>query len=272
MTVDKPRLGAETSYPERYAPELLVAIPRAEGRRELNLPATLYGADHWTAWELSWLDPAGKPHVAIGEISVDAGSSHIIESKSLKLYLNSLNQASFADRRALASAIERDLGEAFGAPVEVTLFSIDAYRDKGMAREEGVLLDELDVACQHYGGPEPALLAADKQASVVEETLCSHLLKSNCPVTGQPDWASVSIRYRGAPIDRPGLLQYLVSFRQHQDFHEHCVERIFADILTRCRPERLSVEARYTRRGGLDINPRRSTEPGGKPSPRTARQ
>ncbi len=255
---DKPRLGAETHYPDRYAPQLLVPIPREEGRRALRLPSGMQGSDLWTAWEVSWLDAGGKPRVAIAEIRVDAGSRNLVESKSLKLYLNSLNQARFADVRALTALLREDLTDAFDGPVSVALFSIREYGERGLASDTGVLLDDIEVGCEHYE-PEPSLLEADPR-NTVEETLCSHLFKSNCPVTGQPDWASLTIDYRGPAMDREGLLRYLVSFRQHQDFHEHCVERIFADLMARCGPERLSVEARYTRRGGLDINPFRSTE------------
>lgn len=258
MAVEKPQLGAHTHYPEQYAPELLVSIPRAHGRDALVLPRILYGADFWTGYELSWLNTKGKPCVAVAEFRVSCQSPAIVESKSFKLYLNSLNQMPFDSQDALAATLRRDLSAGFGAPVEVALFSLDAYAQRGLQGFEGSCLDALDVPCSQYG-IEPGLLQVTAGAAV-SEALYSHLLKSNCPVTGQPDWASVFIRYRGQPIQKEGLLQYLVSFRQHQDFHENCVERIFSEILQHCAPDSLSVYARYTRRGGLDINPYRSTE------------
>lgn len=260
MTTEKPRLGGPTEYPTHYDPALLVAIPRRGAGAKLDIALPMHGVDLWTAYELSWFDPKGKPCVAVAEFTIACDSEAIVESKSLKLYLNSLNQEVFSSREDLIAIIRRDLSAAFGGNTGVNLFSLEAYGNKGMTDFEGVCLDGQDVACDRYH-PDSSLLDADTGKALVCESLYSHLLKTNCPVTGQPDWASVQIIYRGHPMNRQGLLKYLVSFREHQDFHEHCVERIFCDILHRCRPQSLSVHARYTRRGGLDINPFRSTEP-----------
>lgn len=256
----KPQLGAPTEYPASYDPGLLVSIPRAAARAQLGtgLGAGLVfrGVDIWTAYELSWLNEKGKPCVAIGEFIVPCDSPAIVESKSFKLYLNSLNQERFAATGQLVDVLKKDLGQGFGAVVDVAIFSIDDYAARGIASFAGSCLDELDVECEHF---EPHLQHLSASDGDVTERLYSHLLKTNCPVTGQPDWASISICYSGRPIDHAGLLQYLVSLRQHEDFHEHCVERIFSDILASCGPASLQVYARYTRRGGLDINPYRST-------------
>ena len=264
----KPQLGAPTEYPDRYAPELLVAIPRAEGRAALG-GITFHGVDIWTAYELSWLDPRGKPQVAIAEFVVPCESPNIVESKSFKLYLNSFNQERIVSAEALAATLEKDLSAAFGAPLDIALLSLDDYAARGIGVFDGTCLDGLDIDCAAF---EPQVASLASGEGLVAESLHSHLLKTNCPVTGQPDWASVRIRYRGAPIDRAGLLRYLVSFRQHQDFHEHCVERIYTDILRHCAPQALEVYARYTRRGGLDINPFRASAPGRPEWTRLARQ
>jgi 7-cyano-7-deazaguanine reductase len=264
-------LGKPTEYRATYAPDLLYPIPRQLKRDELGLDSAalpFVGEDLWNAYELSWLNPKGKPVVAVGTLRVPADSPNLIESKSLKLYFNSLNQTVFADTDAVAAALGADLSAAAGAPVAVALQSLGSRPVARIAYPEGVLLDDLDIACVAYQ-PAPQLLAA-LDGPVVEETLYSHLLKSNCLVTGQPDWAMVVIRYRGRPLDRAGLLRYIVSFREHNEFHEQCVERIFRDINRRCRPEALAVHARYTRRGGLDINPFRSS--GGFAAPGNARE
>lgn len=251
-------LGQQTEYVSQYAPSLLFPIPRNASREPLGLSGSLpfHGVDVWTGYELSWLAPSGKPVVAVAEFRVPCESPCIIESKSFKLYLNSLNQTVFADIDAVKAVLVRDLSAAAGSMVDVILASL-AHSQSFQTTEElaATVLDELDVNVVHYH-PAPQLLRVGD--SVVEEQVVSHLLKSNCPVTGQPDWASVFIRYRGKQIDHKGLLAYVISFREHQDFHENCVERIFCDINTQCKPERLSVYARYTRRGGLDINPFRS--------------
>jgi 7-cyano-7-deazaguanine reductase len=252
-------LGREVAYPAHYDPALLFPIPRAPARADTGIDATsalpFIGHDRWHAYELSWLDARGKPAVDTATVRVPAASPHLIESKSLKLYLNSLNGTRFEDPAAVRARIAGDLSQAAGAPVDVA-FGLPPFAS-GDA-DVSVRIDALEVDIDHYGPPEPGLLRAD-DAAVVEETLHSDLLKSNCPVTGQPDWASVRIAYRGPRIDREGLLRYVVSFRDHAGFHEQCVERMFVDLMARCRPERLSVEARYTRRGGLDINPWRAT-------------
>lgn len=267
-------LGQPTAYPDAYDPGLLFPIARAAKRSELGIGETLpfSGCDVWNAYELGWLDARGKPKVALGEFRVPADSPNIIESKSFKLYLNSHAQARYDNPDALRARLVEDLSAAAGAPVSVVVVPTTV---SGHAQVEGLAgdtIDDLPVAIDHYGPPRPDFLRADRE-EIVEEALVSHLLKSNCPVTGQPDWASVQLRYHGPKIDRAGLLRYLVSFREHSDFHEQCVERIFVDLMRQCRPQRLSVYARYTRRGGLDINPFRSsngeTQPG---NPRTVRQ
>jgi 7-cyano-7-deazaguanine reductase len=262
-------LGRDTRYPDHYDPALLYPIPRAPARAALGIADALpfIGHDRWQAFELSWLDARGKPCVATATLLVPADSPHLIESKSLKLYLNSLNAARFADAQALRACIEADLSAAAGATVTLT-FGLPPLDTDTSATS----IDALDIAIDRYGPPDATLLQADPDA-VVEETLTSALLKSNCPVTGQPDWADITIAYRGPRIDRAGLLRYLVSFREHAGFHEQCVEQIFVDLLARCAPQRLSVEARYTRRGGLDINPWRATPGSTPPVPRrTLRQ
>ena len=267
-------LGRASAYAEHYDPGLLFPLPRADKRAELGLDETLpfHGVDLWNAYELSWLDPRGKPRVALAEFRIPAASPHIVESKSFKLYLNSYTQTALRDTTELQQRLERDLAAATGAAVGVRLTGPRDFAAQRLAEPAGECIDEVDVAIDHYGPPQPAFLAADAGVSA-EETLVSHLLKSNCPVTGQPDWASVQIRYRGPRLDRAGLLRYLVSFRRHDDFHEQCVERIFVDLWRRCRPDRLAVYARYTRRGGLDINPFRSSDPRDvADNPRGARQ
>ncbi|PCJ36316.1 MAG: NADPH-dependent 7-cyano-7-deazaguanine reductase QueF [Cellvibrionales bacterium] len=262
-------LGKTVDYPSAYAPELLFAIPRAPGRAELGLSPgnevgdvlPFAGEDMWTAYEISWCNLQGKPLVAVGEFILPCDSPFIVESKSLKLYLNSLNQHRFVSVALARQAIADDLSRVAGAPVVVQLYSIDEYARKGLTVFDGQCLDELDVDCSVYQPDADLLKFADSTESTdksVDETLYSHLMKSNCPVTGQPDWATIVVRYSGRPICHGGLLRYIVSYREHQDFHEHCVERVFLDILKRCEPSSLVVSARYTRRGGLDINPTRT--------------
>jgi 7-cyano-7-deazaguanine reductase len=266
-------LGKTTAYADRYDPSLLFPIPREQKRVEIGViePLPFHGVDIWNAYELSWLDTRGKPQVALAEFRVPASSPNIIESKSLKLYLNGFSQER-TDTAALRDTLVRDLSAAAGAPVTATL-SAPSARNHAIADLAGTLLDDLPLEIDDYGPPKAGYLSANHDAAPVEETLLSNLLRSNCPVTGQPDWGSVQIAYRGAPIDQAGLLRYLVSFRTHNEFHEQCVERIFVDLTARCAPERLTVYARYTRRGGLDINPFRSTDPGAMPgNPRGARQ
>ena len=266
-------LGKTTLYADRYDPSLLFPIPRAQKRVEIGViePLPFSGVDIWNAYELSWLDARGKPQVALAEFRVPAASPDIIESKSFKLYLNGFSQERI-EAAALHDTLVRDLSAAAGAPVEVALRAPSA-QGHAITDLPGTLLDDQPLEIDDYGPPNAGYLSADHNAAPVEEALLSHLLRSNCPVTGQPDWGSVQIAYRGAPIDQAGLLRYLVSFRTHNEFHEQCVERIFVDLMARCAPERLTVYARYTRRGGLDINPFRSTDPAAMPdNPRTARQ
>ncbi|UTW45694.1 NADPH-dependent 7-cyano-7-deazaguanine reductase QueF [bacterium SCSIO 12696] len=251
-------LGKHTQYPSEYDASLLTPIPRSEGRKQLEFAEVPFvGADLWTGYELSWLDDSGKPQVAVAEFTVPANSAALIESKSFKLYLNSFNQTRFTRWGEVSQRLEVDLSQCAGGPVLVQLFTLANYQKLGVADLPGTCIDNLDVAIDCYH-PDPSLLDVT-DVGEVQETLHSHLLKTNCPVTDQPDWASVMVRYRGRQISREGLLKYLISFRQHQDFHEQCVERIFMDILSRCGPDELDVYARYTRRGGLDINPWRST-------------
>ncbi|NMM28995.1 MAG: NADPH-dependent 7-cyano-7-deazaguanine reductase QueF [Glaciimonas sp.] len=261
-TPDQSPLGKPASYQAEYAPALLFPIARQGKRDELGLGlevATLpfFGLDIWNAYELSWLNLRGKPQVAIATITVPADSPNIIESKSFKLYLNSFNQTRLAGTDALLHLLHTDLSAGFGAPVQVALTLPESFGSLKLGELEGQLLDRLDIDVSDYA-PNPALLKTMPGTAPVQQTLVSHLLKSNCLVTGQPDWGSVQIRYCGAPIDEEGLLRYLIGFRTHNEFHEQCVERIFTDILRHCQPQKLAVYARYTRRGGLDINPWRS--------------
>lgn len=251
-------LGKDVDYEADYDPGLLFPLARAAGRMQLSAQAraAMHGWDVWNAYELSWLDPAGKPEVAWAEFWFPSDSTHIVESKSFKLYLNSLNQHRFDAPEALRATLARDLTRAAGASVEVQLHLPAVWGGFAPAEPSGFCLDALPVAIEHYQ-PRPELLRCGGEP--VAERLFSRLLRSRCPVTGQPDWGTVQIEYEGPALERAGLLAYIVSFRQHQDFHEQCVERMFSDILQRCAPSRLAVYARYLRRGGLDINPYRST-------------
>ena len=273
-------LGKTASYIDQYDPALLFPLPRATKRQELGLGAQLpfFGADAWTAFELSWLNLRGKPQLALAHITVPCETPNIIESKSFKLYLNSFNNTRFADAADVLARLRADLSEAAWrgaaspATVGVRLLGPELFDREPVCELDGLSLDRLDIACERYS-PAPDLLRTTQGEPPVNETLVSNLLKSNCLVTGQPDWGSVQIRYSGDAIDQEGLLQYLVSFRNHNEFHEQCVERIFMDIWQRCKPTRLTVYARYTRRGGLDINPFRTSHPQGlPPNTRTARQ
>lgn len=272
-TLENSPLGKSVGYRGGYDRTLLCPLSRAHNRAAIGVgePLPFYGVDVWNAYELSWLDLRGKPQVALAELRVPAGSANIVESKSLKLYLNGFASTQLADAAALQAIVVRDLSAAAGATVEVVLRQANAAHC-AIADLPGELLDELDVTIDHYGPPQADFLQVAPGARLVEETLVSHLLRSNCPVTGQPDWGSVQIAYQGAAIERAGLLRYLISFRNHSEFHEHCVERIFVDLMRRCVPRQLSVYARYTRRGGLDINPFRSTSPARPDNLRTARQ
>jgi 7-cyano-7-deazaguanine reductase len=273
-------LGKTSAYADRYDPSLLFPLPRATKRAEIGIPGAVpfLGADLWTAYELSWLGPRGKPQVALVHFTIPCETPNIIESKSFKLYLNSFNNSTFASADEVLARLRADISEAAWrgsetpATVGVKLLLPEQFERESVGELDGLSLDRLDVECDRYQ-PAPELLSADFSQAPVTEVLRSDLLKSNCLVTGQPDWGSVRIAYSGAPIDQAGLLQYLVSFRNHNEFHEQCVERIYMDVWTRCKPTKLSVYARYTRRGGLDINPWRTSHPQAlPPNVRNARQ
>ena len=251
-------LGREIDYPHTYAPEVLCPIPRADSRTVLGLgePLPFSGVDIWNAWDLTWLSPNGQPRVATAEIRVPAESPNIIESKSLKLYLGSFAMSSFDGENAIAERMERDLAACAGAPVMVAVQRVSDTESRSAARLAGTCLDDLDVSCSEWD--VDAGLLRTEQSDIVREDLHTHLLRSLCPVTAQPDIGSLQISYRGPKIDRMGLLRYVVSFREHNDFHEACIERMFVDLMKRCGCDELTVQARYQRRGGIDINPIRS--------------
>ncbi len=263
-------LGKVTAAPDAYAPDVLYPIPRAPGRRAAGIDSesACFGVDLWHAYELSWLDEQGKPEVRVGRISIPADSPNMVESKSLKLYLNSLNNLRHGSADAVATRIRQDVGGVVGCEIGLELLPVTAPELCG---------EPLSGDCIDHLGLRPDGLHPDCDLLVTsgrrgEDTVHSHLLRSLCPVTGQPDWASVWIHYRGDLIERASLLQYIIAFRQHQEFHEQCVERMFADIGRRSSPDFLHIQAFYTRRGGLDINPMRSTVPGARPLPRMNRQ
>jgi 7-cyano-7-deazaguanine reductase len=274
------QLGKTSAYADQYDASLLFPIPRAGKRLELGITGMppFVGADLWTAFELSWLNLRGKPQVALAHFTVPSETPNIVDSNSFKLYLNSFNNTRFADAAEVQARLRADISEAAwrGAPqpssVGVKLLLPELFDREQVAELDGLSLDRLDVECARYT-PAPDLLSAAFDEQPVSEVLTSNLLKSNCLVTGQPDWGSVRISYSGPQIEQEGLLQYIVSFRKHNEFHEQCVERIFMDIWTRCKPAKLTVYARYTRRGGLDINPFRTSHPQAMPANiRMARQ
>jgi 7-cyano-7-deazaguanine reductase len=249
-------LGKQSHYINTYHPSLLFPIPRHLAREAMGISDLPFnGVDIWTGYELSWLNSKGKPEIAMAEFAVPCQSSHLIESKSFKLYLNSFNQSSFDSLQVVESILRSDLSQATQTPVQVTLISSEQFQNQRIDTWDGTCLDTLDISVDTYD-LEPAFLKTGPEWQT--EKLYSHLLKSNCLATGQPDWGSVFIHYEGPQIEHEGLLKYLISFRNHQGFHEECVERMFADILHNCNPDKLTVYARYTRRGGLDINPFRS--------------
>ena len=303
---EQSQLGKASAYVDQYDPSLLFPIPRASKRSELGLTGKLpfLGADMWTAFELSWLNQRGKPQLALAHFTIPCETLNIIESKSFKLYLNSFNNTRFAHLDDVKARLRADIGAAVwrlptevssdapsdapsdtppdasndvrpaiaGPSIGVTLLGTDVFDQEPVHELDGLSLDRLDIDCDRYT-PAPDLLTAAFDEQPVTEVLTSNLLKSNCLVTGQPDWGGVQIHYNGPQIEQGGLLQYIVSFRNHNEFHEQCVERIFMDIWARCRPTRLAVYARYTRRGGLDINPFRTSYPQALPKNiRTARQ
>lgn len=259
-TPEHSQLGKKTSYETQYNPDKLFPIPRKEKRDEIGVPEKLpfFGFDLWNHYEVSWLNEKGKPVVALAEIRYDCESPFIIESKSMKLYFNTFNNTIFKDAKTLEATIKKDIESRIQSPVFVKITPLkETSEGSFFPKMNGICLDELDVTCSTYL-VDPHLLKTTDE--ITEETVYSDLLKSNCLVTNQPDWASVQIHYKGKKINHEALLQYLVSFRNHNEFHEQCIERIFMDILTHCKPESLTVYGRYTRRGGLDINPFRSTE------------
>ena len=254
-------LGKETQYVFHYDKSLIFPIARSGNRERLTMPnqrvsddLPFYGQDVWTAFELSWLNMKGKPQVAIAEFIIPANSKSIVESKSFKLYLNSFNQTKLNGIEDLQNTLTQDLSEGFGAEITVKLFAVNDY-PLGSSNI-GKNIDDLDIEVIDYE-PNAQLLAVEGD-SRAEETINSHLLKSNCPVTGQPDWATVVVSYKGSKINHAAFLKYIISYRNHDDFHEHCVEQIFCDLQNIGEFEALTVTARYTRRGGLDINPTRS--------------
>ena len=277
---EQSQLGKASAYADQYDPSLLFPIPRATKRAEIGISGSppFLGADLWTAFELSWLNQRGKPQVALAHFTVPCETPNIVESKSFKLYLNSFNQTRFASAQDVQARMRADISEAAwrGAAhpgtVGVKLLLPEQFDREPVHELDGLNLDRLDIECTQYQ-PAPERLSANFDEAPVSEVLVSHLLKSNCLVTGQPDWGSLRIAYSGPQIDQEGLLQYIVSFRNHNEFHEQCVERIFMDLWTRCQPVKLEVYARYTRRGGLDINPWRTSHPQQlPPNTRTARQ
>ena len=280
-TPEQSQLGQQSAYADHYDSSLLFPIPRTSKREEIGITSQLpfFGADLWTAFELSWLNQRGKPQVALAHFTIPCETPHIIESKSFKLYLNSFNNSRFDNLEAVQERLREDVNEALwrGAPARqssagVRVIAQQSFELQKVQELEGLNLDRLDIECDDYT-PRPDFLKADHDNPPVTETLVSHLLKSNCLVTGQPEWGCVQISYTGAAIGQESLLRYSVSFRNHNEFHEQCVERIFMDITRQCKPIKLSVYARYTRRGGLDINPLRTSHPIAIPANvRTARQ
>jgi 7-cyano-7-deazaguanine reductase len=273
-------LGKASSYINSYTPSLLFPIDRSSSRAKIGIKGSLpfMGADLWSAYELSWLNPRGKPEVAIARFTIPCESTHIIESKSLKLYLNSLNATQFESVEELKSTLIKDLSHSIWAgssvltSVKAEILTPSEFSRHSTQELEGLSLDRMDLECDTYR-PDPHFLTAAFDEQPVQETLKSDLLKSNCMVTAQPDWASIQIKYYGPQIDQPGLLKYLISYRDHNEFHEPCVERIFMDLWTHCKPTELSVLACYTRRGGIDISPYRTSKPGPLPKHhRTVRQ
>ena len=283
-TPEQSQLGKSSAYIDQLDASLLFPIPRMGKRAEIGITSAppFFGADMWTAFELSWLNLRGKPQVALAHFTIPCETLNIVESKSFKLYLNSFNNTRFANLDAVKACLRADITEAVwrtdGEPVQapasigVTILMPEQFDLQPIHELDGLNLDRLDIECTRYT-PAPELLTVTPDEAPVSEVFTSNLLKSNCLVTGQPDWGSVQISYTGDQIEQGGLLQYLVSYRNHNEFHEQCVERIFMDIWTRCKPLKLAVYARYTRRGGLDINPFRTSHPQTLPrNIRTARQ
>ncbi|MFT5757669.1 MAG: 7-cyano-7-deazaguanine reductase [Alteromonadaceae bacterium] len=274
--LDKLTLGKPTNYISEYSPKLLQAVPRTLNRDELNVKDNnlpFIGEDVWYGYELSWLNDKGKPIVAVAEFRFPCQSPAIVESKSFKLYLNSFNQTKFSSWQQVQEHLINDLSKTSGMVTQVTLYPVNACPPLTISDSPAICLDELDVTIDNYKlSPNILEQSNSIKDKKVTESLVSHLLKSNCLITNQPDWASIYISYTGKAIDHVSLLKYLISFRQHNEFHEQCVERIFCDIKKYCDISELTVFARYTRRGGLDINPFRSTLIKQAPCSRTLRQ
>ena len=260
--MDHLSLGKKVEYAKEYDNSLLQRVPRSLSRDTIKLPKNLpfHGTDIWNGYELSWLNSKGKPQVAIVRCEVPITSPNLIESKSFKLYLNSLNQSQFAGIDEVTRVLHKDLSDCAGEDVSVHVIPSSQFDQIEFGHFSGLCIDDLDIQVNDFD-ITPELLKLNSSAQTersCSETLVSHLLKSNCLITNQPDWGSILIKYTGSQISHEGLLRYLISFRQHNEFHEQCVERIFYDILQQCKPQNLTVYARYTRRGGLDINPFRS--------------
>lgn len=271
MSVEHSLLGKDTQYPSTYQPDILFPIARAQARSSYaHIEGIQQGKDWWHVFEISWLNAQGIPQVAVGRLTLPASSPNLIESKSLKLYFNSLNFTQFDSESAFVATVEKDLSAAAGATVTIQLFKVDALT---IDQPEGICIDDL-VPDRLENQPDASLLSLDREnMDNLEIQLYSHLLRSNCPVTGQPDWGTVFIRYQGKKPCYRSLLAYIISYRQHNGFHEQCVEQIYADIWQNLQPEKLMVYAAYTRRGGLDINPCRVSDLTWMPRPiRLARQ
>lgn len=254
-------LGKKTDYTNQYNPQLLQAVPRALNRDSLGITEVqpfCFGADLWTAFELSWLNLNGVPQVAIAEVSLDYQSENLIESKSFKLYLNSFNQSHFETIESIQNTLEKDLSECAKGKVSVAVKPLKEFNATTIQTFDGENIDDQNIIINDYQFNPELLENCTENGNIIEETLTSDLLKSNCLITNQPDWGSVQIHYVGEKINREALLHYIVSFREHNEFHEQCVERIYCDIMRFAQPQKLTVYARYTRRGGLDINPFRS--------------
>ncbi len=259
-TTEHSPLGKNTEYINRYQADLLYPIARQQNRQQLGIKETLpfYGEDIWNAYEISWLDLQGKPMAAIGQFILPCQSPKLVESKSIKLYLNSLNGTPFKDIKTVQHTMQTDLSKAADANIKIILTPLITAPTINLQKPSGICLDKINVAIDCYK-VNPSYLQTG--SNLISEQVYSFLLKSNCPVTGQPDWGTVIIDYSGKQIEHSGLLKYIVSFREHNEFHEQCVERMFMDINQHCQPETLTISAHYTRRGGLDINPWRSTKP-----------
>nr|WP_313062598.1 NADPH-dependent 7-cyano-7-deazaguanine reductase QueF [Moraxella sp. CTOTU49097] len=261
-------LGQSTSYPKTYAPDMLYPIPRALGRAKLALPADALsiGMDWWQVFEMSWLNLHGISQVAMARLAIPATSDYIVESKSLKLYFNSLNFTEFDNQQAVKAAVEKDLSACLKTDVTIEIFEVNIANSLPISAPQGDCidnaLDSSDKKIAIVSDVDPSSLTVANQVASDSQLqiLHSHLLRSNCPVTNQPDWGTLEIQIDSQPIDRAGLLEYILSFRQHNGFHEQCVEQIFSDLTQAFAPKTLMVRAWYTRRGGIDINPCRVSD------------